>query len=128
VRRGTAAVEFAAVLPLFVLLMMGTIEFGRMVMVQQILTNAAREGARTAILGGSSVSAAEQRVQDYLTGAGLPTASVSVTPDPATAQAGEAITVSVQLSFESVSWLSEPMFLAGETMAANCVMVFETNQ
>ncbi|HUG68005.1 MAG TPA: TadE family protein [Pirellulaceae bacterium] len=45
-QRGAAAVEFAAVAPIFVLLLFGMLEFGRMVMVQQILTNATREGAR----------------------------------------------------------------------------------
>ena len=43
--RGVAAVEFALVAPLFLLFLFGMIEFGRMVMVQQVLTNASREGA-----------------------------------------------------------------------------------
>lgn len=45
-QRGAAAVKFAASAPVFVLLLFGMIEFGRMVMVQQMLTNATREGAR----------------------------------------------------------------------------------
>ncbi|HRX81016.1 MAG TPA: TadE/TadG family type IV pilus assembly protein, partial [Pirellulaceae bacterium] len=38
-QRGAAAVEFAVVAPIFVLLLFGMIEYGRMVMVQQMLTN-----------------------------------------------------------------------------------------
>ena len=49
-KRGAAVVEFAIVAPLFILLVFGMIEFGRMVMVQQVLTNASREGARLAVL------------------------------------------------------------------------------
>ena len=48
-RRGAAVVEFAIVAPLFFLLIFGMIEYGRMVMVQQVITNASREGARRAV-------------------------------------------------------------------------------
>ena len=51
VRRGVAAVEFATVLPLIFLLLMGTWEVARLVQVQAILSNAAREGARLAAQG-----------------------------------------------------------------------------
>ncbi len=47
-RRGTAAVEFALVAPVFFLLVFGMIEYGRMVMVQQVITNASREGRASA--------------------------------------------------------------------------------
>src|SRR5690606_32800631 len=48
-RRGASAVEFALVAPIFVLFVFGMVEYGRMVMVQQVLTNASREGARRAV-------------------------------------------------------------------------------
>ena len=50
-RRGVAAVEAALLLPLALLLMLGTWEVGRMVEVSQILNNAAREGGRSASTG-----------------------------------------------------------------------------
>jgi len=52
--RGQALVEFAFVLPIFLLLLFGTIDFGRYVYYVQILNNAAREGARYAIVHGSN--------------------------------------------------------------------------
>src|SRR5688500_15994169 len=49
-RRGVAAVEFALVAIPFVLFVFGTLEFGRVIMMKHLLTNAAREGARLASL------------------------------------------------------------------------------
>jgi Flp pilus assembly protein TadG len=48
--RGAAAVEFALVLPLLLLILFGIIEFGRAWSVKQTLTDAAREGARIAVV------------------------------------------------------------------------------
>ena len=55
-RRGAAAVEFAVVAPVFFILIFGMIEFGRMVMVQQVITNASREGARLSVLDGTTAT------------------------------------------------------------------------
>lgn len=68
-RRGAAAVEFAVVAPVFFLMIFGMIELGRMIMVQQILTNASREGARLAVLDGTASSDVKTAVAKYLTGA-----------------------------------------------------------
>lgn len=80
-RRGAAAVEAAIVLPFLITLMLGVWEAGRLVQVSSVLTNAAREGARTASGGtvnGADVTVAmvQQTVRDYLRGAGLPDAAV----------------------------------------------------
>ena len=45
--RGAAAVEFALVVPILLVLLLGIIEFGRAYNVQISLTHAARETART---------------------------------------------------------------------------------
>ena len=81
-RRGAVAVEAAFVLPVALIFLFGTWEVGRMVQVDQVLYNAAREGARLAAGGsnaGTSVTASmvQQAVRDYLTSAGLPSAAVS---------------------------------------------------
>ena len=49
--RGTAAVEFALVLPVLLLIVFGIIDFGRALNAQITLTGAAREGVRLAALG-----------------------------------------------------------------------------
>ncbi|MBA3022216.1 TadE/TadG family type IV pilus assembly protein [Propionicimonas sp.] len=52
--RGAAAVEFALVLPILVVILLGVIDFGLAMNAQAITANAAREGARTASLGGTA--------------------------------------------------------------------------
>jgi Flp pilus assembly protein TadG len=49
--RGAAAVEFALVLPVLLLLVLGIVDFGRMLDWQIKLSGAAREGARWVALG-----------------------------------------------------------------------------
>lgn len=48
--RGAVAVEMAILLPLLLLILIGTMEFGRVFNVQNSLTQAAREGARHAAI------------------------------------------------------------------------------
>lgn len=48
--RGVAAVEFALVLPLLIVLLLGIIDFGLMMYDKAMITNAAREGARAGIV------------------------------------------------------------------------------
>ena len=45
-RRGAAVVEMALVLPIFFMVVLGIIEFGRAFMIGQLVTNAAREAVR----------------------------------------------------------------------------------
>jgi Flp pilus assembly protein TadG len=80
--RGQALLEVALTLPLLLLVAIGIFEFGRAYQTWQVLTNAAREGARVAVLPGSNDAAVEDRVQEYLE-AGLLSAAdeVDVTID-----------------------------------------------
>jgi Flp pilus assembly protein TadG len=64
-RRGAAAVEFAVVAPVFILLVLGMLEYGRMIMVQQVITNASREGARRAVLDGATVESVTAAMTSY---------------------------------------------------------------
>lgn len=55
--RGAAAVEFALVLPILLLLVLGILEFGRAYHVQTTLSNAARDGVRVMALQDSAAAA-----------------------------------------------------------------------
>lgn len=52
--RGQALVEFAIVIPIFILIVVGIFDFGRVVWATSAVTNAAREAARYAIVHGGS--------------------------------------------------------------------------
>ena len=130
-RSGVAAVEFALVAPIFFLLVFGLIEFGRMMMVQQSLTNAAREGSRVAILpttkNGADVEAA---MRDYLQSV-MSNASdtgqvrVTVPGNLGTVTSGATLTVSVEVDYLDVSWLPLGYLGLNPTIAASQVGVRE---
>ncbi len=129
-RLGVAAVEFAVIAPVFFLLILGMIEFGRMVMVQQVITNASREGARIAVLDGTTESEVLVTVDNYLSSARVGGATVTVDPtNPNAANYGEPVTVSVSVPFNQVSWLPSSFFGNDDTvLAAATVMRRETVQ
>jgi Flp pilus assembly protein TadG len=71
--RGQSLVEFALVVPVFIVLLFGMVEFGRAWMTKNILTGAAREAVRRyAVTHDNSVTGeAYQRAENILTSAGL---------------------------------------------------------
>jgi len=80
--RGIVAVEAAVVLPVFLLILVGVWEVGRLIQVSIVLNEAAREGARLAAGGASNTTPAtlalvKQRVQDCLKGEGFPDDAVN---------------------------------------------------
>ena len=122
-RTGAAVVEFAIVAPVFFLFVFGIIEFGRMLMVQQTITHAAREGARVAALDGSTVNSVETAVNSYLSSALITEAAIEITPNPPSDAAdGQPVSVSVTVGFDQVSWLPAPMFLGSTPLTASTVM------
>lgn len=111
-RRGATIVEMAIVAPVFFVLVLAIIESARMVMIQQALTNAAREGCRHAVLSTTlDASEVDTAVRTYLSGV-TPSANdsnicqVTMTPaDLTTAQPGTEVTVSVQIQSSHISWM-----------------------
>ena len=122
-RKGAAAVEFALVAPLLFLVLFGIVEIGRLFMVQQMLTNCSREGARRAILESSTETEVKTVVNDYLTGSSVSGATVTVSPsDLSSLGLGDPVTVKISVPFEDVSWLPSPWLLGGRTLSAQSVM------
>jgi Flp pilus assembly protein TadG len=124
-------VEFAIVAPIFVLFVFGMIEYGRMVMVQQVLTNATREGARLSVLEGATRTEVLDAVVDYCTASrvSVTATDLTLTPnDPATASFGEPVTVAISIPFSRVSWLPSPMYLGATQLNATSVMRKESSQ
>ena len=59
---GAQLIEFALVLPMLLLVVLGIAEFGFIFQRYEVLTNAAREGARIAVLPGYSTADVQARV------------------------------------------------------------------
>lgn len=53
---GQSLVEFALILPVLMLMLVGTLDFGRVVLANDTISNAAREAARYAIVHGSTAA------------------------------------------------------------------------
>lgn len=94
--RGAVAVEFALILPVLLLLILGIIEFGIAFNHQQGLHAAAREGARLASLPSSTTADVDARVNDALDGLGFDgNPTISVSPGTCRNRSGEEVTVTV---------------------------------
>jgi Flp pilus assembly protein TadG len=89
-QRGAALVETAVTLPLVLLVSVGIFEFGRAYQVFQVMTNAAREGARLSVVPGTTDADVKNRVAAYLA-AGQVTAS----PNPDWVSVDHTKTVSI---------------------------------
>lgn len=65
-----------------------------------------------AVLDGATRQDVDTRVTDYLEGAGIRGASITVNPDPPdSAGWGEPVTVTVRIPFGQVTWLPTPMYV-----------------
>ncbi|HUY36335.1 MAG TPA: TadE family protein [Pirellulales bacterium] len=128
-RRGATVVEMAFVAPVFFLLVLGMIEFGRAMMVAALLANAAQQGARAGALDGAQTSDVTNAVNNYLSDAMISGASTSVTPSPpSSAGAGQDVTVTVSIGYSQVTWVPAPRYLGGTTLSATSIMQRETGQ
>jgi Flp pilus assembly protein TadG len=73
--RGQSLIEAALTLPLLLVVSVGIFEFGRAYQTWQVVTNAAREGARMSVLPDSTTTGVQDRVRRYLTDGALPRAA-----------------------------------------------------
>jgi Flp pilus assembly protein TadG len=80
-RRGATVVESAFVLGIFFLLLFGIFEYGRLLFMRHVLQNAAREGARFAVVHTYDKSTADvqARVTQYLASQGYQITGLTVT-------------------------------------------------
>lgn len=131
-------VEMALVLPIFMMVSLGIIEFGRAMMVSNMVTNAAREGARTAVLDGSSNSQVQQVVVDFLvTSLDIESSDVTVTititpatgnPNPgnqcSAAHTRDLIQLGVRVPYSAVAMIPAD-YLKGVQLAGRSAMRHE---
>jgi Flp pilus assembly protein TadG len=78
--RGAELIEFALVFPLLLLLVLGMVDFGFLFQRYEVLTNAAREGARLGVLPTYTNADICARVYSYIQGSGLAVAGTCPSP------------------------------------------------
>jgi len=103
---GAALVEFALVVGLFVFILYGLISFGMMLALKQGITNAASEGARSAVglTGVAATNKAKATVADRLSWLGPNYSAGDVTvaaPAPCVGGSGTCITVKISYPWEA---------------------------
>jgi Flp pilus assembly protein TadG len=139
-RRGISAVECAILAPLFTLLVLGTVDVGQFANVYQKVSDASREGARTAARFGTATTAqVEAAVMDYLEAAApdVPPSTLAAATDVNITGAGGAaiaggslttiptgtqIRVQVTVRYDPVRWISGISELNGSELTATTMM------
>jgi Flp pilus assembly protein TadG len=124
--RGAAAVEFALLLPLLLLIVFGIIDFGRAINAQITITQAAREGARALSLPGGATTYQSRATNAAI---GLNTGSLTITEVhgclPGDAANGVDADVKVSYSFSFITPISF-FFGSTKTLTAEGVIPCET--
>lgn len=106
-RSGAAAVEFALVLPLFLLLLFGIMQFGTVMFLHNNMVNAAREAARRMSVAELDKPQAEAYARNYLAAWNV---EFEVTATPPAAPNGEVSVVITVLAADAalvnfpISW------------------------
>ncbi|OGT37335.1 MAG: hypothetical protein A3F12_06145 [Gammaproteobacteria bacterium RIFCSPHIGHO2_12_FULL_38_14] len=125
--KGATVIEFAILLPVFIMLIMGAIEIGWALYVQHALVDAARVGARIAVTQQVSEESIRTDVIEYIQNSSINgTPTITFMPSPVSEQSsGSLITVTIDLPFNSATILPTPLFLQDKILSAQSSMAKE---
>jgi len=100
-RRGGVAVEMALVLPVLLVLLVGTVDWGWFFVQQAGVVVIARDAAHAGVLDSEApAAAAAARASAALTASGVPATGQVVQVTETSASVGPVLTVAVQVTFE----------------------------
>lgn len=120
-RRGAATVEMAIAAPVLMSMLFGIIEFGWVFSVKQTITNAAREGCRTATMQGSTDAQITSAINSYLSTTGLdPTKYTLTLTHATTANPSEQVKLSVP--YKKISLMGGYFGGTNWTVGSTCTM------
>lgn len=124
--RGQNILELTLIVPVALLLIVGIIEFGRFYMIRQVITNAAREGARILVLSSTtSPSQVTDVVRRHIQNAGLNPDRANIEMTGLRSSTGTPCTVGVGYPFESVVLRMIRMTSSSVTVWATSTMMHE---
>lgn len=101
-KKGQSMVEFVMVLPLFLIILLGMIEFGLIFNAYITIINGAREGARTGSVGGSDFQI-ESQVENISNLLDLDMLSVSISPNESLRSRGDSLEVLVDYDYKMIT-------------------------
>lgn len=120
--KGNSVIEFALVLPILLLVVFGITEFGRAIMVTNVLNSAAREGARlAAVTSLTDTTSVRARVIEVLTAANITFEEINVEYSAST----RTVKVTVTNNFEVLSAGVLGSFAGTITLRGATVMKYE---
>jgi Flp pilus assembly protein TadG len=125
-RRGATAAEFALTLPLFILFLMASFEFGWLNVLRHSADNAAYEAARYAMVPGGTAAEAKAKATSLLNIIGARNAKVAVSPATLTS-ATDKVTVSIDIPLASNA-LVVPKFTGKKTLHTEATLRTERAQ
>jgi hypothetical protein len=99
--KGQSLVEFAILLPLLLLLLMGILEFGIMLNSYLTINNSAREGARLGIVSGSNIEI-EELIVSISPNLNTENLVVNITPLEGSRTSGGTLTVEVIYNYQVI--------------------------
>ncbi len=118
---GVAAIEFAFVMPILVLMLTGIIQFGILMFTQNQMTNVARETTRRIAVGELTAAAAQQYARDSLV---FPTANFTIAvtvPSPANPNDKDII-VDIRVPYSEVTLVDILGLFQSGTLGASVTM------
>jgi Flp pilus assembly protein TadG len=128
--RGAAPLEVAITVPVILMICVGIFEFGRAYQTWQVLTNAAREGAKIAVAAGATDAQVESVVRGHMRAGQLPNAAIApvildrhVTVGGA---AGTQVTISYPFDFlmlKPAAHLVKPVSTTGAPLTMSAVAI-----
>ena len=116
--RGQALVEFALIMPFLLLFLVGIVEFGRAWNQHQVITDAAREGARKAVVFDASVTVdtVESTIKRALAAAGINPANATITGQGTwLLDSNQNATVSISLPYRFIFFGALKQWTTGES-------------
>lgn len=121
---GAVAVEFALLLPILIMLLLGIMEFGRAYNVQMSLTNAARESVRSMAISDNAFPVADKKAAALAAankavtfGATLTATNLEFNPTSCAVAPGATppqITVTVRYTLSTMTGIAGPFTMTGK--------------
>jgi hypothetical protein len=126
-KKGAALVELALILPLLLLIVFGIVEFGRALFITNTLNNAARYGARLAVVSTTplNVASLKTEIKNHTPLSAADLNLIEINFPNSSPSSGTAVTVTARLPFTPIIPLMAEFFPSGFKLKGEATMQYE---